>query len=385
MLKIKNYMETYSEVELQQVMDVITENKTSIIRGGLLEEFENQCANFLGNKYALATCNGTSAIYLALYGVGVSSGDEVILPVFAFHAMAVAICHLGAIPVFCDIDEETLTIDVPKIENLITKRTKAILILQPWGNIANINKLDELKKKYPKISFISDSSHAHGALWKNKPLGMFFDVVAMSFGKGKLISGGELGVLTTNNKLIQEKAMRFSHVNRVPKDLTIESLKSIHNAVGLKMRPHGVALQLGLINLNKFQKYFPILKQNVLSFEKSLSSIEGYAPVKHYQDAQRSFWKFPIFVKETITAEELLNYLKENGIPAEKNNYARLLCENTIFTDYYHIPSQKAEDFPCAFSVKNRIIQLPEYLFYEEKNVNLVINILKKFTLKGEK
>ena len=385
MLKIKNYMETYSEAELQQVVDVIVENKTSIIRGGLLEEFENQCANFLGNKYALATCNGTSAIYLALYGAGVSNGDEVILPVFAFHAMAVAICHLGATPVFCDIDKETLTIDVQKIESLITKKTKAVLVLQPWGNIANIDKLIELKKKYPEISFISDSSHAHGALWKDKPLGMFFDAVAMSFGKGKLISGGELGVLTTDNKLIQEKAMQFAHVNRVPKDLTIESLKRIHNAVGLKMRPHGVALRLGLININKFQKYFPVLKQNILSFEESLSSITGYAPVKHYQDAQRSFWKFPIFVEETINAEELLNYLKEKGIPAEKNNYARLLCENTIFTEYYHVSCPKAEDFPCAFSVKNRIIQLPEYLFYEEENVNLIADMLRNFTLKEGK
>ena len=385
MLNIKNYMDIYSETELQQVINVITENKTSIIRGGLLEEFEKKCADFLGNKYALSTCNGTSAIYLALYGAGVSSGDEVILPVFAFHAMAVTVCHLGATPVFCDIEKETLTIDLEKLESLITKQTKAVLVLQPWGNLANIDKIVELKKKYPKISFISDSSHAHGALWKDKPLGIYFDAIAMSFGKGKLISGGELGVLTTDNKLIQERAMQFAHVNRVPKDLTIESLKGINNAVGLKMRPHGLALQLGLINLNKFQKYFPILKKNILSFEGALLSISGVTPVKHYQDAQRSFWKFPIFVKETVNTEELLNYLKENGIPAEKNNYERLLCENTIFTDYYHIPCPKAEDFPCAFSVKNRIIQLPECLFYEVENVNLIIDMLKKFTLKDEK
>lgn len=383
MLNIKNYMECYSDEDLQKILKVVTEGKISIIRGDILEEFENKVAAFMGNNYALATCNGTSAIFLALYGLGIKTGDEVILPVFAFHAMGSAICHLGATPIFCDIDPKTLTIDIQKAKKLITKKTKAILVLQPWGNIANIDQLQELKVTHPNISLISDSSHAHGALWKNKPLGYFFDVVALSFGKGKLVSGGELGAITTNNKLIQERAMQFSHVNRVPKDLTIDSLKNIHNAVGLKMRPHGMALQLGLINLNKFQKYFPLLRQNILLFEEKLSSVPGYMPVKHFQNAERSFWKFPIFVEKKIKTEDLLNYLKEKGIPAEKNNYTRLLCENTIFTEYYHVNCNKAEEYPCAYDIKNKIIQLPEYLFYQKENVDFIINILKNFITGG--
>lgn len=374
----KNIMNNYTTEELNKLLNVIKNNELSIVKGGILQEFEKSVAKFFDSQFAVATCNGTSAIYLALFALGITEGDEVILPAYGFHAIGVAICQIRATPIFCDIDNETLTIDFKEVEKKISSKTKAVIVLQTWGNIANLDDMLNIKKRHPNIKLISDSSHAHGAKWKGNYLGKYFDAVAVSFGKDKMISGGELGVLLTNNVNYRDRALLYSHVNRVPQDLIGNEYKGIKNAVGLKMRPHAIALNIALIKLKKFNNYFKKIQTNIQIFEKELGKLLMFKFAKSYTFAERSYWKIPLIInKDLITDNEYENivlFLNNNDLKVESDNYRVLLHKNTIFTEYYRIENKGK--FVYAESLKNKIIQIPEYLFYYRKNIDKMFTIL---------
>lgn len=374
MLNKKKYMDYFSKEEQTLTNSFIEKGEFSILSGGILEEFENKAAVFFGNKYGVSTCNGTSAIYLSLFALNIQKNDEIIIPVYAFHGIATAICCFGAKPIFCDIDSETLTINTKKIKGLINKNTKAIMVLEAWGNISNIDELLKIKKNY-NLRLISDSSHAHGALWNKKPLGEYFDIIIASFGKGKLISGGELGILTTNNKEFYERSLLFSHVNRVPDCLTIEKYKNIDNAIGIKFRPHAFALFLALLQMKKFPYYLTKIKNNIRLFEDSLEKSRVFTIIKKYEKAERVYWKFPIKIKKD-RYQEIIILLKQNNILFENNHYKKLLNENTIYTNFYNINTNG--DYKEAIDTKDIIIQLPEYLFYNNNNVKKFIKIFNE-------
>lgn len=378
MLNTKKYMDSFCDRELNLIHSFVEKGEFSIVKGGILEEFENKGALFFGNKYGVSTCNGTSAIYLSLFALNIQKNDEIIIPVYAFHGIATAICCFGAKPVFCDIDSETLTIDTKKIRKLINKNTKAIMVLQAWGNIANIDELLEIKKEY-NLKLISDSSHAHGALWDKQPLGKYFDIIVASFGKGKLISGGELGILTTDNIEFYERSLLFSHVNRVPDCLTIEKYKNIDNAVGIKFRPHAFAVFLALLQMQKFPDYLIKIKNNIRLFESSLENSEVFNIIKSYEKAERVYWKFPIKIKKN-KYQEIVSTLKQNNIVFENNNYKKLLNENTIYTDFYNINTDG--NYQNAISIKDSMIQLSEFLFYDDNNMKEFIKIFNKISNK---
>ena len=148
---------------LMKLLKCAKTDTLSIIDGGYLNTFEKEIAGFWGNNHGLAFCNGTAAIHSALYALGVSSGDEIIVPTYGFHAMVTPILLLQAKPVFCDISYDTLCMEISYIEKVVTKRTKGILLLHPWGNVPEMGSLYEYAKKN-SLFLLSDASHAHGAL-----------------------------------------------------------------------------------------------------------------------------------------------------------------------------------------------------------------------------
>lgn len=386
----KNVMDNYTTAELSMLLNIIKNNEISVISGGVLQEFEKKIAKFFGSQFAISTCNGTNAIYLALFALGIEEDDEVILPVYAFHAIGVAICQIKATPIFCDIDKKTLTIDFQDVEQKISDKTKAVIILETWGNIANLDEMMKLKKKYPNIKFISDSSHAHGAKWRGSYLGKYFDAIAVSFGKGKMLSGGELGALLVNKTYYRDRALLYSHVNRVPKDLIGYEYKGIKNAVGLKMRPHALALYIALLKLKRFNKYFKKLQENMNFFEKELDKLSMFKCAKSYFHAERSYWKIPLIINLDVIDdgeyEKIYSFLLNRGLRVERDNYRILLHKNTIFTKFYRIKCNS--DYFNAESLKNKIIHIPEYLIYYKKNIAQILNILRdceRNFCKGEK
>lgn len=187
-----------------EVLDALLDSSEYVL-GSNVVDFEGQFANYCKTQFAVATNSGTSALHLALEACGVSAGDEVITTPMTFIATASSISYLGAIPVFVDVDPQTWTIDVKKIEAAITPRTKVILPVHLHGVMANMPAVMEIAKKY-KLSVVEDAAQAHGASINGLHPGQFGDIACFSFYPGKNLGAlGEAGAIVTNNALLAER------------------------------------------------------------------------------------------------------------------------------------------------------------------------------------
>src|SRR3989337_1313724 len=185
---------------IQQVLD-----KTAFAGGPFVAQFEKEFAAFCHTQYAIGVGSGTDALWLALLGLGVGVGDEVITVPDTFIASAGAISYCGAKPVFVDVDEKTYNMNPDMLEGAITPRTKAIIPVHLFGQMADMDPIMEIARKH-KLFVIEDASQAHGAEYKGKIAGSIGDIGCFSFYPGKNLSAyGEAGAVVTNNDMLYEK------------------------------------------------------------------------------------------------------------------------------------------------------------------------------------
>ena len=213
-------------VAIQQVIE-----KTAFAGGPFVEQFENKFASFCQTEYAIGVNSGTSALWLALTGLGIGQGDEVITAPNTFIATAEAISFCGAKPVFVDIDDQTYNINPDLIESAITPKTKAIIPVHLFGQVADMAPILEIAQQH-KLFVVEDACQAHGALYKGKPAGSMGDAGCFSFYPGKNLGAyGEGGAIVTNNSGLTEKI-------RMMRDHG-QSKKYYHNIIGWNARMDG--------------------------------------------------------------------------------------------------------------------------------------------------
>jgi dTDP-4-amino-4,6-dideoxygalactose transaminase/predicted dehydrogenase len=324
------WKDTWEDVQagdVESVTELLRRGELSIVSGGLLSRFEQRFASFAGVQHAVAFNNGTSSIYSALWAIGVRAGDDVIICDYGFHGMAAAVLALGARLVVCDCDSETLGLDPNEIALKRTPRSKAILVHNPWGVPA---RFDRIRKAAEDLPIIADGSHAHGATFRDKPIAAWADITCFSLGRFKLISGGELGCAVTNNIELRDKMLVYGHVNRVPSAL--RSLEWRGNTVGLKFRPHPVALSLALSQLGRINEKLKVSRQSCQQIEEICRHCD-LLPQSVPDHSQRSYWKlvFRLGPKwSSVPTLSLENSLRAEQIPVEPNHYWPLLQDQTI-------------------------------------------------------
>src|SRR3990167_6008515 len=179
-----------------------------ITQGKIVYNLEDIFAKFCGTKYAVATNSGTSALHTALYAIGIRPGDEVITTPFTFVATANAILMVGATPVLIDIDPKTYNLDPQKIEKAVTKKTRAIIAVNLYGQPADFDEINKIAKKH-KLIVVEDAAQSVNTTYKTKRSGSFGDISCFSFYATKNITCGEGGMITTNNKSYFQKAKQF--------------------------------------------------------------------------------------------------------------------------------------------------------------------------------
>lgn len=169
-------------------------SETAFVGGPAVKEFEDQFANFCEVNHVVGTSNGTDALYIALWALGVGRGDEVIIPAHTFIATSEAVRILGATPVFVDIDEKTYNIDPNAVESAIGPRTRAIIAVHLYGRPAPMEKLMEVARRH-RLALIGDGAQVHGARIGSKSIAEFGDATAFSFYPGKILVRLEMQVL----------------------------------------------------------------------------------------------------------------------------------------------------------------------------------------------
>lgn len=355
------------EMKLERIVREVLAEDLSVVQDGILDRFEETTARFFGARHAVAACNGTAALHLALFALNIQPGDEVLIPAYGYYAMALPVCMLGGTPIFCDVRDNDFTLNLEEAERIVTARTRAVIVHQPWGCPADATALRQFANHHG-LSLISDSSHAHGALWNGRPLGHYYDFVCTSFGKGKLISGGELGVATANDDRYRDRMLLFGHVNRVPQALLTSEYRHMHNSVGVKYRPHPFAMALALDQLQTYLERSQRLVENARRFEEGISHIAGFSTFGTPKEASRVYWRIPLQVDTARLGSPLmvLKWLQDRGCPVESRG-GLLIPEHNALTEFYGVNTRRK--FPVAERLQAETLLVHAFALYEEQAV----------------
>ena len=292
----------YGKEEIKAVNDYLNS-------GGWLMEFkktrelEEQIAKFTGAKYCSVVTNGTVSLFIALKAMDIGQGNEVIVPNITMAATPNAVILAGANPVFVDIEEENLCLDVEKVEQAITKKTKAILHVSFNGRAGQLTKLKKLCQK-KKIFLVEDAAQSLGSFYQEKHLGAYGVIGSFSFSAPKIITTGQGGALITNNQKLYQKIRRIKDFGR------LQGGVDFYKSVGWNFKFTDVQAVIGLAQLKKLKNRIAKKKMMFKLYQKLLAGLKKVKFIKTDLN-QTAPWFIDIFVPER---ERLIDYLKENGI-----------------------------------------------------------------------
>ncbi|MBI2079576.1 DegT/DnrJ/EryC1/StrS family aminotransferase [Candidatus Micrarchaeota archaeon] len=234
------------------------ESVRTVMESGMLAQgkqvklFEEQFAEFIGVKHAVAVVNGTVALDLALKALGINAGDEVIVPAFTFIATANSVLFQGAKPVFVDVDQRTFTLDIEDVEKKISNKTRAIIPVHLFGQAADMKALSEVVDG-KKISIIEDCAQAHGEKFDGRRVGSF-DIGSFSFYPTKNMTTGEGGMITTNDETVAKRAKLLRDHG--------QSEKYLHTEVGYNYRLTDIGAAIGIAQLKKLNGWNDVRRKN---------------------------------------------------------------------------------------------------------------------------
>ncbi|HIE04263.1 MAG TPA: DegT/DnrJ/EryC1/StrS family aminotransferase, partial [Candidatus Latescibacteria bacterium] len=281
------------EREKELVCELLDQGFVSGSGTGLPRDFEEEIRKYLGCNYCLTVDHGSTALASAFYAVGVGPGDEVITPTAGYIGSYCGALHIGARPVFCDIDPKTLLMDPEDVERRITERTKAINVVHWGGNPCDMDALLDISRRYG-IPLVEDAAHALGAEWGGRKIGNVGQITCFSLQGsnpvGKPVAGGEGGMVTTNNRELYERQLAYCHLHRagVKEELTLPQYRGLDSEVlGLKWRAHPLALALAKVSLETLD--YRIERSNMVRERifSSLGELPGLEPEASYPKARR--------------------------------------------------------------------------------------------------
>ncbi|HNT86538.1 MAG TPA: DegT/DnrJ/EryC1/StrS family aminotransferase [Candidatus Hydrogenedentes bacterium] len=317
-----------TDEEVAIVAEMTARNELS---GGtpVVRAFEDRWRDWIGSRYALTVMNGTSALYSAYFGLGVGPGDEVICPVNTWICTIAPALLLGARPVFCDVDPDSLMIDPKDARAKITDRTRCICAVHLWGNVCDMDALLRIGEE-TGIPVIEDCSHAHGARYRGRMCGGMGKAGCWSLQGSKAVSAGEGGVLTTDDTDLFERACLVGQVNRIAGIDLVSTRYAEHQPLGLgmKFRAHPLGIGIAAAQLDKLPELNHRRREFIESVEAGLSPIPGLRPVKVYEGVERGgFYGFPVIHEPGVMGvptEAYVAALNARGLQATLSPYPNL-------------------------------------------------------------
>ena len=330
----------YSKEEADKVKKVLLSNKVNYWTGTEGREFEREFALFTGSKYAVALSNGTVALELALAALNVSSNDEVLVTSKSFVASASSVVNVGATPIFCDILPNSQNIDPEDIEKKITDKTKAIICVHLAGWPCDMDEILRIAKKN-KLFVIEDCAQAHGAIYKNKPVGSIGDVGCWSFCQDKIMTtGGEGGMITTNKKSIWSKVWSLKDhgksLTAIDRYKEKKGFKWLHDSFGSNYRMTEFQASIGRLQLRKMKSWTKIRNSyqniiwNLCRKYKFLDVPEFKCPTSTH-----AAYKCYVFINfkslgSMWTRDKIIDTFNKNGIPCFEGSCSEIYMEKAF-------------------------------------------------------
>ena len=357
--------------EVKYVTDAVSTGWISS-SGSYVKQFEDSFSKYCDCKYGVAVCNGTVAIHLALVALGIGKGDEVIIPSFTMIATAFAVCYTGATPVFVDADKDTWNIDVDKIEEKITDKTKAIIPVHIFGNPCEMDRITEIANKH-NLFVIEDAAEAHGAEYKGKKTGSFSDISCFSFFANKNITTGEGGMVVMNNEDNYKKAKYYKNVC-----FPVDSPRTyLHDNIGFNYRMSNLHAAIGLAQTEKADEYRDMRIRNANLYKKYLLDVPGIIFQKDTKDSLNVHWMNTIVIdKEQYghDKDELVTHLKENNI--ETRLLFMSMSKQKSLIDY---GCDCSDNYPVTDWLSDNGFYLPSASSLTADDIKYICDVIKEF------
>lgn len=383
---LKFYSKEFIPFAVPSLGDDDIQAVTDCLRSGWLatgpkvQEFEQKLAEYVGAPFAVSVNSATSGLHLALLACGVGPGDEVLTTPFTFVATANVILHVGATPVFIDIEEGSYNIDVSQIEQAITPKTKAIMPVHFTGLPVDLDPLYDLAKKY-SLRVIEDAAHAIGATYKNRQIGSFGDIQVFSFHPCKNMTTGEGGAITTSDEDVAKKlrTLRFFGIDRDAWNRYGKSGSQHIDVVlpGYKCNMSDIQASLGLSQLKKLGAMNARRKHLVNRYFEHLAGWEELIVPSFPNYEHENSWH--IFAprlhpeKAPLSRDDFMAEMKELNIGTGLH-YPAL----HLYSYYRETYGYKPGDFPNVEATANSIVSLPLFSHMTEMQQDYVINAMRE-------
>jgi perosamine synthetase len=358
------------DLDARDIRGVVNVLKTPHLSlGPKLPEFEKKFARFIGSRYAVAVNSGTSALHLAVRALGLTRGDEVITTPFSFVASSNCLLFEGAKPVFVDIDENTLNIDVSKIERAITRHTRAILAVHIFGRPLDMTRIMTLARKH-KLMVIEDACEAIGAAWRGRKVGTFGAVGTFAFYPNKQMTTGEGGMLITDQLKIAQLCQSMRNQGRAIKG----GAWLVHERLGYNYRLSDINCALGLSQLARLPAMLQRRQAVAEMYRKHLSGIKNLVLPNADGGRDISWFVYVIRVQGVRAAlrDRIRQTLAQRGI--QTNDYFRPIHVQPFYRKLFgYAPG----DFPVTERVAAETIALPFHNRLSEREIKYVCSALQ--------
>lgn len=340
-----------------------------LVQGERVRELEDQFAEYVGTKYAVAVSNGTASLHIALKAHGIGTGDEVIVPAFSYIATANVVELVGATPVFVDIDLRSYNIDVDQIESKITKKTKAIIPVHEFGLACEISKVIQIAKKY-ELVVIEDAACGLGTTFNNQHVGSFGDVGSFSFHPRKAITGGEGGMLVTNNSNLAKKFRTLRNHGISP----IDGKNQFVDA-GFNYRLTDIQAALIYSQFKRIDQIM-IIKQKIADEYLLQLSNELIFELPIFSDNKQHSWQsFHILLDDKICRDTVIIELRKRGVYT--NLGAQCIPNENYYKKRYQIDCDKM--YPNAILANRSGLVLPIYEKLTFSDIKTISRIIKEY------
>ena len=365
-------------------------SSANYIMGKTVTDFEKEFADFVGVKHAISVGNGTDALVLSLKSMEIGKGDEVITTPFTFFATAEAISAVGATPVFVDVNKETFNIDVTKIEEKITSKTKAIMPVHIFGQSADMDEINEIAKKH-NLYVIEDACQAVGGKYKGRKIGTLGDIACFSFFPTKNLGcAGDGGMIVTNDDKIATiaRALRthgsgengqkaYNLLNNIEEevktaeganDTVYNPLKYYNYLIGFNTRLDAIQASILSVKLKEIDSWNAKRREIVELYDEALQNSDLVTPVaKDYNEHV-----YHMYILQSENREEVLTKLKEAGI-ATGVYYPVPLHLQKVYKDLGY----KEGDMPVSEYLSHRTFAIPVYPELTKEQVEYIISKVK--------
>lgn len=349
--------------ELKKAFEEVLDSGEYIL-GKELKLFEEEFASYIGAKYGVGVASGTDAIKIAALSLGLERGDKFVTTPNTYVATVMALSVMGLVPVFCDIDPETYTMDPNQLEDLLAKdpKIKLCIPVHLYGHPAKMDEITEICRKY-NVSILEDACQAHGAYYKDKKIGSIGDASAFSFYPTKNLGCyGDGGIVLTSLEEVYEKALMLRNYG--------QKEKHVHILEGFNSR-------LDEMQAAFLRKKLPYLDSNnekrrhiAWLYKKELSDLPLVLP----HEAEWAYHVYHLFVIRLEKRDELMGYLRESGIHT-LIHYPTPIHLQPAYRSLGYGPG----DFPISEKISGQILSLPIYPSMKEDEVLRVSYAIRKF------